>query len=158
MTTHCTILLLDSNCSSRILREKYDLERKALKAIPFFSEIAQLFEFDPIMYGLALERMKLDNLFISECMRNNEEIMLKAIRLDFCRIYDASNELKKNREFVMKALRVNGRAFELMVNELRNDQELVRLAIENGCGDALEFANEDLRSDRELVLKLSEIR
>ena len=62
----------------------------------------------------------------------------------------ASDELKNDREVVMKAVNQRGCASEYASDELRNDREVVMEAVkQNGC--ALKYASDEVKSENEKV-------
>lgn len=77
-------------------------------------------------------------------LKNDREIVLKAIQKDGLLIRFASKKLKNDKEIVLEAVKQNGLALKFVSRKLRNNKDIVLDAIEQN-GSALKFASKKLR-------------
>jgi hypothetical protein len=90
--------------------------------------------------------------FASERLKDDPEIVLKAVQKYGGALEFASERLKDDAEIVLKAVQKYGGALEFASKRLKDDKEFVLAAIQEN-GMALQFATEQLKDDSEIVLK-----
>jgi hypothetical protein len=66
---------------------------------------------------------------MSDKVKNNKEIVLALIKINWFVLQYANEELKNDKEVVMEAVKQNGWALQFASNELRSDKEVVMEAI-----------------------------
>jgi uncharacterized protein (TIGR02145 family) len=96
--------------------------------------------------------------YISNDLRNDFEIVIKAVIKNGLELEFASNELKNDREVVFQAVKKyhlgNATPLKFASDKLRNDREIVLEAVKkNENGGVLEFASDELKNDREIVFE-----
>jgi Domain of unknown function (DUF4116) len=90
--------------------------------------------------------------FADPLLRNNKDLVLKAVKWRGKNLKYASNSLKNDREIVLAAVKENGLSLKFASNILKANREIVSAAISD-TGHALKFASDELKNDKELVLK-----
>ena len=88
--------------------------------------------------------------YVSDRLKDNYEIIIKAISIDGRTLQNASNRLKNNYEIVKLAVSNNGSAIEFASTELKNNYEIVKLAV-SGYGYALKFVSNELKDNFDIV-------
>lgn len=88
--------------------------------------------------------------FGSHNLRDNQGIVLKAIRKGGRSLRFASNRLQSNREIVTAAVNNKGTALEFACDSLKDDEGIVRLAVAND-GASLRFASSQLQRNEDLI-------
>mmetsp|Transcript_47062 Transcript_47062/g.86259 ORF Transcript_47062/g.86259 Transcript_47062/m.86259 type:complete len:420 (-) Transcript_47062:114-1373(-) len=88
----------------------------------------------------------------SEAMRDNEDVLLRAVARDGTALRYASEAMKGNRKVVLRAVEQNGWALQYASDEMRGDPEVVLQAV-RGEGMALQYASAAMRSDRDVVMR-----
>ena len=96
-------------------------------------------------YGMQLE-------YASDELKNDRDVVEKAITSCGAAIKFASNELKNDKDLAIKAVQQYGLALEYLPNELKNDKEVVLEAVSKH-GAAIKFASNELKSDKEVIEK-----
>jgi len=97
-------------------------------------------------YGEALE-------FASAALRNDKEVVLKAVAQDGCALEFASDELRNDKEVVLVAVTQWGYALKYASAALRNDKEVALKAVARGdytypAMAALRLASVKLQADK----------
>ena len=95
-------------------------------------------------YGMALA-------FASDEMKNDKEVVLKAISGYMYALEYASDALKDDKEVVIAALSRDGGNIKFVSSRLCADREIIQKAVEDCGGYALKFASEELKKDPELI-------
>jgi hypothetical protein len=94
---------------------------------------------------------------VTYTLRNDKEVALKAVQLDYNNFKYLNMRLKDDKEVVFKAIRNNARALKYASYRLRNDKETVLLCTMKKYDwfnqSNLKFASVTLRSDKEIVLE-----
>ena len=89
--------------------------------------------------------------YASHSLRNDFEVVMKAVNRNGRNLQFASKSLKKDREIVMAAVQKTGTALDYASKELKNDREIVMVAVRSS-GYALQYASKQLKNDREIVM------
>ena len=87
----------------------------------------------------------------SDPLKDDKEVVLKAVGLSGSSLRYASERLKDNREVVISAINNSSKAFEFASPRLQNDKNIALLAIKYH-GDNLKFVSAKLLADKEIVL------
>jgi hypothetical protein len=87
----------------------------------------------------------------SDPLKDDKEVVLKAVGLSGSSLRYASERLKDNREVVISAINNSSEAFEFASPRLQNDKNIALLAIKYH-GDNLKFVSAKLLADKEIVL------
>ena len=87
----------------------------------------------------------------SDPLKDDKEVVSKAVGLSGSSLRYASERLKDNREVVISAINNSSKAFEFASPRLQNDKNIALLAIRYH-GDNLEFVSAKLLADKEIVL------
>lgn len=96
-------------------------------------------------YGMQLE-------YASDELKNDKDVVEKAITSCGAAIKFASKELKNDKDLAIKAVQQYGLALEYLPNELKNDKDVVLEAVSKH-GAAIKFASNELKNDKEVIEK-----
>jgi hypothetical protein len=88
--------------------------------------------------------------FASNILKDNERIVFEAVKNDGCALEYASERLKDNKDISLVAVKNYGNALTFVSRRLRNDIEIVSEAVNNN-GLALLYASAALQSNRNIV-------
>ena len=69
--------------------------------------------------------------YANEELRNNESFVLEAIKINHYSIVYASSNLLESRDFIIKAIKIKGRIITFLDENIKSDKDLVLLAIKN---------------------------
>jgi hypothetical protein len=98
--------------------------------------------------------------YASYNIRNNREFMFTLIQRSIRFLLDASDELKAelrtDRLFILEAVTINGRALSYTSKKFQNDKEIVTAALKNG--GSLRFAHKNLRESKKFIREVFEIK
>lgn len=86
---------------------------------------------------------------------DNKEIVMIAVTRDGNQLEYASNRLKNDKDIVMAAVTQDGWSLEYASDELKKDKDVIKRAIKT-TANALVFANEDTRNNKEFVIRAIE--
>ena len=86
---------------------------------------------------------------ISEKLKDDEEVMFKALSIQHFAFSYASERLRSSREFVMRAIQDYGKILEFACDELQYDEEILQIMQDKGH---LLYASEEMRDNKEFVL------
>lgn len=89
---------------------------------------------------------------MSECIRNNELLMLDFIEKNAIVMQDVSKELKNDKVFIKKAIMKNCMVLKYVAESIKNDKEIIMEAVKKN-GWALKFASNRLKEDRDVALE-----
>ena len=82
---------------------------------------------------------------------NDKEKAMIAIQNDAWAFENVSDDLKSDREIIMAALSSGPSVFlSLLADHHKKDREIVMAAV-NSHGDALEYASDDLKKDKDFL-------
>jgi hypothetical protein len=90
------------------------------------------------------------SLSLGEKIRNNEELMMEAIKSNHKSFKNAPYKFKTDKKFVEFAVNVNGECLRYVPKSFRMDKEIIRLAMKSN-GYALKFAPLEFQDDFEIV-------
>jgi hypothetical protein len=88
----------------------------------------------------------------AEAFWGDRDVMMAAVQVNGHALAYASEELQSDRELVQAAIENNGMALEWASLLLRGDRELVELAIRISSPKVLEFASDEIRGNKEIIL------
>ena len=118
---------------------------------------AENFKNDREIVLKAIESKRAALKFAAENIKADQEFIFEIIEnIGGWMLMHASEKLKTNRQFVIKAVELNGAALEFAAENLKNDREVVLSAArsETMCSCALMFASESLKSNSEFVIEV----
>lgn len=128
-----------------------------LKELPYeFSSLPLSYQENREFIKKCLENKAPILEFLSDSYKNDKEIVLLAIRTNprsTSPLYFASEALKNDDEFAKAALMYDKGAFIHISERLKFKKNIVLYAIENNCRMVLMDTCEDVKNDREVVLK-----
>jgi hypothetical protein len=84
-------------------------------------------------------------------LKNDKELIQKAIKIHGPYLYHASDNLKKDKTLAFEAIRNYSYSFEYIDESLKNDKEIVTEALKNNCR-ILEIVPESLQKDPEILM------
>ena len=87
--------------------------------------------------------------YTSDRLKNNDDIVLKAVKKYGCSLECTSQRLQNDNEIVTAAILQDGGALYYVSEKLKNNDEIILKSINNNCG-ALVFANERFKRNRKL--------
>lgn len=87
----------------------------------------------------------------SEDLKNDLDIVHKAVLLDPYSFQSSSEKCKSDKDLCKEALIRNGNLLEFVSEELKNDRNLVKIAVKQS-GESLKFAGQKFRGDKEIVM------
>ncbi len=88
----------------------------------------------------------------SESLKDNKDLVLAVIQVDYRALCFASDRLKNDEEVVFVAVRQNSRALKHASERLKGDKDTVRAALWQDPWEALRSAGEALKDDKEFML------
>lgn len=92
--------------------------------------------------------------YASPELREDQKLVLEAVKCFGSVFREASTELRNDREFVLEAVTAHSLALAGASDNHRGDPDLLREAARRGRGSALQGASMQLRNDRDFVLEL----
>ena len=103
-----------------------------------------------------IELLKLEffgNIFkyLNSSFKNDEEIILLALKKDMDNFKFIDEGLKNNKDFIIKALKANGRIFQYLDNKYKSNKEALKIALLSGYGTPFISASDELKNDKELT-------
>lgn len=127
-------------------------EIESIFAIPYpdspeFVRLAQHFPDDPDIVSLSAEAFQQ----ASPQLKENKDVVLRAIRNNKSALQFASLALRANKNFMLQSTKHNGLTLEFASDELRNDRQLALEAIKQDLG-SLQFVSKELRDNQEFML------
>lgn len=163
-TTAPSILLIASDALKQD-PEIVTAVKKNLKSLPYAPQLSGNRDFMLEVVKQNWQALK----YASPVLKEDCEIVEAAIdqdpSLSWRALYDASNKIRNNRDVVLKALKQDWRALEYASLELRKDHRIVMEAVRKkrrgtpysilaSDWHALQFASKDLRDDRDFMLEI----
>jgi hypothetical protein len=91
-------------------------------------------------------------IYISENFKNDEELLLAALKTDNCAFICASDKLRNNKNIILKVIEKDNSLFKYVSNELQNDKEIILTAVENNYTVLKNLSNK-LKEDKEFLIK-----
>ena len=99
---------------------------------------------------LAIEQKIYHYKDLADQFKNDQEILLAAIKLDITAFGFALTALKNEHAFVLTAVKQNGLILQFVSDDLKSNREIVLAAVSSD-GMALKYASDDLLIDQEIV-------
>jgi hypothetical protein len=85
-------------------------------------------------------------------LKNDEELLLAALKTDNCAFIYTSNKLKNDKNIILKVLEKDNSLFGYVSDELQNDKEVILTAVENNHTVLKNLSNK-LKEDKEFLIK-----
>lgn len=106
--------------------------------------------FNEEVFEYASKRLKNDRKFIESCLDKSIVNIMHFV----------ADKFKDDRDLILKAIRVNSSVMEIASERLKNDKNLCLVAVGNfgTGGDAYFHISEELKKDKDIILKLIETR
>jgi hypothetical protein len=116
----------------------------------------ELFSFETNNYNCVLLNILCDGMllrFASEELRDNQEIVIAAVKQNPMAIKFASDRVKLDETIINTALMQNGDTLKFLSESLQNNINLIKLSLYNCSEEHLKFIAKHIKSNRELTLQ-----
>ena len=129
----------------KIIKNEGKKFKEAIEDKDFVKSILNDYIVDPKIYTHFFLEL------LPEKIKDNKEVMLKAVQIDGYTYCYISDRLKKDKEILIEAVKNYGYALEWASDELKNDKDIVLTAVKKH-GGALQFASKNFYEDKEIIL------